>query len=69
MGNRRRWTLGERGAQPDQIRHIVYGLPEAARQGSRILGSWLGSKPRGRRHQRCTCGTELPLTGQCDYCD
>lgn len=66
MGERRRPTLGERGAQPDPIRNIRYGLPESRHLGP-LLVEW--RRKMGRRSKRCTCGIELPVTGKCDYCD
>jgi hypothetical protein len=63
MGERRRRTLGERGAVPDPIRDIAYGEelppPDAGQE-------WL---EKHGQSSRCSCGIELPLTGKCDYCD
>jgi hypothetical protein len=63
MGERRRPTLGERGAQPDPIRGIAYGEPAPPQD---VGSEWLeqASKPK-----LCCCGIELPVTGKCDYCD
>lgn len=64
MGERRRRTVGGRGAQPDPVRHIAYGAnPEEKESPSR---KWL---ERFSRRRRCDCGIELPVTGKCDYCD
>ncbi len=68
MGERRRSTLGERGAQPDPIRSIAYGLPEASHDVVGIVvREWLES--RVRKPKLCSCGIEMPLTGKCDDCD
>lgn len=63
MGERRRRTLGERGAQPDPIRDIAYGEPAPSPDAG---SEWLeqASKPK-----LCSCGLELPVAGTCDYCD
>ncbi len=67
MGERRRTTMGGRGAQPDPIRNISYGLPEQPQRDS-------GTAVRARlkkyiRPKRCSCGIELPVIGNCDYCE
>lgn len=67
MGDRRRPTLGERGAQPDPIRNISFGLPEQPhREHTEDASDWL---KKSRSPKRCSCGIELPATGKCDYCD
>jgi len=63
MGERRRPTLGERGALPDPIRGIVYGDPLSPPDVGR---EWLED---AKKPTRCDCGIELPVTGQCDFCD
>lgn len=67
MGERRRRTLGGRGAQPDPIRNIGYGVDSSAPD----LDSWTPDREWRRtvRKPRCRCGIELPVTGKCDYCD
>lgn len=66
MGERRRPTLGARGALPDLVRGIVYGT--GADKG--VAASRKRWRPAGvLRPRRCRCGMELPLTGKCDDCD
>jgi len=63
MGEPRKFTRGERAAQPDPIRGIAYGDPA---QPERDPGrEWLD---QARKPKMC-CGIELPVTGKCDYCD
>lgn len=64
MGERRRRTLGERGADPDPIANIVYGDPAPPPDAGR---EFLDQKAHEAKW--CSCGIELPATGKCDYCD
>ncbi|MFM8857836.1 MAG: hypothetical protein ACKOI2_11670 [Actinomycetota bacterium] len=63
MAERRKFTRGERAAQPDPIRDIAYGDPEQPERD--IGGEFL---VQARKPKMC-CGIELPVTGRCDYCD
>lgn len=69
MSERRRFTRGERGVQPDPIANIAYGLPESPRHDSGA-DVWKRLGKKVRRTKRCSsCRIELPLTGQCDTCE
>ena len=64
MGERRRRTLGERGADPDPIIGIVYGdSPPPPDPSQEFL------ERKAYEAKWCNCGMELPVTGQCDSCD
>lgn len=67
MGERRRRTLGERGAQPDPVRNVSFGLPDDPQRDTEIARRVRLAKLR--KPTRCRCGIELPRTGKCDYCD
>ncbi len=64
MGERPRRTLGERGAQPDPVRGIVYGEPAPPPDAAQ---EYLDKKAHEAKW--CSCGLALPVTGQCDDCD
>lgn len=63
MGERQKFTRGNRAAQPDPIRRIAYGDPEQPERG--IGRGFLDEAPGPNR----CCDIELPVTGRCDYCD
>ena len=69
MSERRRFTRGARGTQPDPIANLAYGLPESPQRDGEA-GVWKRLGKKVRRPKRCgSCGIEMPLTGQCDSCD
>jgi hypothetical protein len=63
MGERRRRTMGERGAPRDPVSDIVYGVPLPPRDAA---SEWL---EQAGKPNLCSCGLELPVTGMCGFCD
>lgn len=63
MSERRRITMGERGAPHDPIRDIAYGEPLPSPDPTK---EWLEQHAQPKL---CSCGIELPRTGKCHDCD
>lgn len=76
MGERRRRTMGQRGAPPDLYASHPVGCTCASclAEGSLLRAEWWNSlrKERAERVEPpklCpTCRIELPVTGVCDSC-